>query len=252
MPSKEKLDQMNAELEGLVREGNEILKALAKDLNSNDDDISRLMLRYQPWFTRALPVVKQLLPDRYDEFVAYYNRDKRKCIDYETYTIRDYLLGLRVHVGGRPAFNVGHAMFSKLTQQVLVLASAGHRLNSALSDIRGLLLADLYDSELASALGLLKSKHLRAAGTVAGVVLESHLRDIVANRGLGCTKKNPALAEYNEALKGAEVVDVPNWRWIQRLADIRNLCCHAKDREPTQDEVTELIAGVEKCVKTLF
>jgi len=47
-------------------------------------------------------------------------------------------------------------------------------------------------------------------------------------------------------------LDVANWRWIQRLGDIRNLCAHAKDREPTKDEVLELVNGVEKCIKTIF
>ena len=34
--------------------------------------------------------------------------------------------------------------------------------------------------------------------------------------------------------------------------DIRNLCDHHKDREPTQQEVEDLIKGVEKITKTLF
>jgi hypothetical protein len=33
---------------------------------------------------------------------------------------------------------------------------------------------------------------------------------------------------------------------------IRNLCDHHKDKEPSNDEVEELISGVEKVTKTLF
>ena len=29
-------------------------------------------------------------------------------------------------------------------------------------------------------------------------------------------------------------------------------CAHAKEREPTKDEVLELIIGVEKVIKTIF
>jgi hypothetical protein len=47
-------------------------------------------------------------------------------------------------------------------------------------------------------------------------------------------------------------LDVPTWRQIQRLGGIRNLCDHNKEREPTKDEVIELIGGVDKVSKTLF
>jgi hypothetical protein len=42
------------------------------------------------------------------------------------------------------------------------------------------------------------------------------------------------------------------WRFIQHLADITNLCDHNKEREPTEEEVQELIEGVSKVVKTTF
>ena len=48
------------------------------------------------------------------------------------------------------------------------------------------------------------------------------------------------------------VIDVPTWRQIQRLGDIRNLCDHNKGREPTKKELEELVDGVEKITKTLF
>ncbi|MCH7787417.1 MAG: hypothetical protein IIC22_07890, partial [Chloroflexi bacterium] len=57
---------------------------------------------------------------------------------------------------------------------------------------------------------------------------------------------------FYENLKSAGVVDIPDWRFIQRLGDLRNLCDHNKDREPTKDEINELIDGVEKITKTLF
>ena len=56
----------------------------------------------------------------------------------------------------------------------------------------------------------------------------------------------------NDALKEGGVIDIPQWRFIQRLGDLRNLCDHNKDREPTKDEVAELIDGVDKLTKTVF
>ena len=53
-------------------------------------------------------------------------------------------------------------------------------------------------------------------------------------------------------LKAANVVDVPQWRFIQHLGAIRNLCDHNKAMEPTAEQVTDLITGVDKTLKTLF
>jgi hypothetical protein len=48
------------------------------------------------------------------------------------------------------------------------------------------------------------------------------------------------------------VTTVPQWRFIQHLGDIRNLCDHAKEREPTKEEIEDLVAGTEKVLKTIF
>ena len=93
---------------------------------------------------------------------------------------------------------------------------------------------------------------MRAAGALAGVTLESHLSRISANHNLKISKKNPTIADFNDELKNNGIYDVPDWRFIQRLGDIRNLCVHAKERDPTKDEVDELIEGVQKVIKTLF
>ncbi|RMF92143.1 MAG: hypothetical protein D6734_12945 [Candidatus Schekmanbacteria bacterium] len=209
---------------------------------------------YQDWYTKALAVVRQLIPDRLKEFEELYKIEKRKEIDYTTYTISDYLLGLSVTRGiyKEEIVNPEIAFISKFQQQLAILRSAYARLDSILSDITGVLRADLFDNEIDAARSLLKAKHLRAAGTVAGVVLENHLSTVCNNHQISIKKKSPTIADYNDSLKNGGILDVPTWRWIQRLGDIRNLCCHAKDRDPTIEEVQELVDGVEKAVKTLF
>jgi hypothetical protein len=58
---------------------------------------------YQSWYSRALPVVKQVAPDRYAEFVGLYITDRKgKPIDYLSYTISDYLLGVTITQYGEP------------------------------------------------------------------------------------------------------------------------------------------------------
>jgi hypothetical protein len=54
---------------------------------------------YQRWYSQALAVIEQLLPERYDEFRDLYRPEKRKEIDVTTYGIADYLAGVRVTRG---------------------------------------------------------------------------------------------------------------------------------------------------------
>jgi hypothetical protein len=45
---------------------------------------------------------------------------------------------------------------------------------------------------------------------------------------------------------------LPTWRLIQRLGDIRNLSAHSKEREPTKDEIEDMIRGCEKLIAEVF
>jgi len=210
---------------------------------------------YQVWYTKALPVIKQILPDRYEEFVSQYQpSEKRKEIDFLTYTISDYLIGLRVTRGyaKEELVNPYNAFSSKFQVQLFILHSCLERLDSVLSNIRGTLQAELFDDELSAAEELLKKGHLRAAGALAGVTLERHLSTIAQRRGIRVAKKDPTISDFNDIFKKEGVYDLPDWRFIQRLGDLRNLSVHFKEREPTKEEVDELIKGVQKVVKTMF
>jgi hypothetical protein len=206
---------------------------------------------YESWYSKALAVIKQILPDRYNDFIQLYKHEKRKEIDFLTYTISDYMIGLRTTYGGQTKVD-GSAAIPKVQQQMNILKSVKQRFKSSLFDIRQILQADLFDNELESAAGLLKQGFLRASGVIAGVVLEKHLGEVCTNRSVKIAKKTPTISDFNDILKDAGVYDVPTWRLIQRLGDIRNLCGHNKDREPTKEEVNELIDGVKKITKTIY
>jgi hypothetical protein len=111
--------------------------------------------------------------------------------------------------------------------------------------------ADLLDSELDEADELAKNKFTRAAGALAGVVLEKHLAQVCDDHAIKVTKKAPGISDFNDLLKAANVIDVTTWRSIQHLGDIRNLCDHSKATEPTVEQVNDLVAGVKKISKTL-
>lgn len=133
-----------------------------------------------------------------------------------------------------------------------ILRAAEARFDSSLFEIRQLVQADLLDSEVKAAEELLKHKFIRAAGAVAGVVLESHLGQVCGDHKLQPSKKNPTISDFNESLKAAGVIDLPQWRFIQHLADIRNLCDHGRKPDPTPEQVADLLAGVKKVTKSVY
>jgi hypothetical protein len=202
---------------------------------------------YQNWYSKALSVIRTVLPERLQEFEEQYRGGKRKEIDYLTYTISDFLLGVTVTRGPykEEVVKPYSTFITKFQHQLTILYSALERASSALGNIEGVLQYELFEGEIAAAEDLLRKGHRRAAGALVGVTLEAHLAKVAETRGVKVGKKSPTIADLNDPLRAANVIDLPMWRLIQRLADIRNLCVHAKDREPTSDEVNDLIAGVK-------
>jgi hypothetical protein len=205
--------------------------------------------KYQLWYTEASALIKQLMPDRFLEFSQLYHGDgKRKNITGTTYNIQDWLNGLRIR-GGLDDLELVSMQFNT---QLKILESVQTRFESSLFDVAQVVRADLFDSELDAARELAINGFLRGAGAIAGVILEKHLAYVSSNHNVSIRKQHPTINDLNESLKAAGVLDVLTWRQIQRLGDIRNLCDHNKHREPTKDEVIELIDGVEKISKTLL
>ena len=197
--------------------------------------------------------MQQLLPDRLADFVRCYEKPKsRKNITFENYRIEDCLQGVStIRWDGEKVVGPSAAI-PHFRQQLAILQAVQARFESSLFDIKQLVMADLFDSELDAAKELAKKKFLRAAGAVAGVVLEKHLVQVCRNHSVAISKKAPGISDLNDLLKTANVVDVPQWRFIQRLGDSRNLCDHNKTTDPTAEQVADLIAEVDKTLKTLF
>lgn len=264
MPSN--LDKYKGDLKRLIDFGKTLRRAMAvPTLDQLDDSELKLLgysvktevaeftgkeifcFSYQRWYTEASAVVRQLIPDRIDEFEELYRGEgRRKNLSIKSFTIQDWLNGIRFQQDG---FDLVTMRFHN---QVEILSAAQGRFESMLFDIRQMLQADLFDSELDSARELTKHGFLRGAGAIAGVVLEKHLVQVAMSHALKTRKKDPTISDLNDLLKKGDVVDIPTWRQVQRLNDLRNLCDHNKDRDPSKEEVEELISGVEKISKSLF
>jgi hypothetical protein len=207
---------------------------------------------YQRWYTRTLRVVEILAPDRYQEFRAYYEIDpKRKTLGYGTYVIQDYLKGVAPNKYNHPDFDTRVQALQGFFNQLTILHSLNERVDSALANIDTKLLSEIQDAELQTARLLMKAS-LRAAGSLAGVVIENHLQKVAKNHGITINKKNPTISDVNDPLKNNGVLDTPTWRKVAYMADIRNICSHKKDVEPTKEQVVELIDGANWLIKNIF
>jgi hypothetical protein len=208
---------------------------------------------YESWYSESLALIRQILPDRLVDFREHFEAPKnRKDITYASYRIQDALRGLQVTRAPYDHVIVdSKAAISHFRQQVAILMAAQRRFESSLFEIRQLVQADLFDSEIESARHLLKNNFFRAAGAIAGVVLEKHLLQVCNDHKVKVVKKNPGINDLNQVLKDDGVIDVPQWRHITLLGDIRNICDHNKQKEPTEQQVTDLIDGTDKVLKTI-
>jgi len=222
-------------------------KALVVFLNNLPD----FKQAYEGWYSESLALLRQLLPDRVANFISLYEKPKaRKNIEYGNYVIQDYMQSMRINLYGEERVGPSAAI-PQYRQQLAILKAAQTRFSSSLFEIRQLVQADLFDSEIDAARELLKNGFVRPAGALAGVILEKHLRQVCEDHAIKITKKHPTINDLNEILRASSVIDMPQWRHISMLGDIRNLCDHNKDKEPTLGQVTDLIDGLSKIVKTI-
>lgn len=206
---------------------------------------------YQAWYSESLALIKQVLPDHVADFVAYYECTRpRTEYSTETYLIRDYLQGIVIR---RPNGKVridGRAACPKFVQQVSIVRAAKRTLDSVLVRLTSIVQAEIFDSELESAKALASGGFLRASGAICGVVIEKHLKQMCVDHCIG-VRGDAGIANLNDALKNSGTIDIPQWRFVQSMADIRNLCDHAKGREPSMEEIERLLSGTNEIVKTI-
>ena len=206
--------------------------------------------KYQKWYNVSLAVIKQLLPDRVTDFISAYHQDVKKEKNLTNYGIEDYILGLTLTAYSKESNN--GFIRSKFELQYQIVSSLPDRLDSSLFEIKQLVESDLFDSEIDAAAMLVKKGFLRGAGAICGVVLEKHLKTVAESHRLKLSKKTPTINDLNELLKNNNVIDVAQWRHLQYLGDLRNLCDHDKTTEPTKNNLNDLISGVQKVLKMIY
>lgn len=213
------LDRYKKDLDKLIEKGKRLQLGLIKELGmldqlENKEELLKSIKplnfnsNYEDWYTESLAIISQLLPSRLNDFIVLYKNEKRKDIDFLTYTISDHLLGLVTRSFGEVKAD-GKAAFPKFKQQFKILASLKNRFESSLFDIKQIVQADLFDSEIDTSKELNKKGFHRAAGVIGGVVLERHLSQVCDNHKILIRKKYPTISDLNDTLKEKEIIDVP-------------------------------------------
>lgn len=261
------VETVKNDLDRLLKQGDQLYLSLvygsepedekedvSKYFEENGIDVKKLpnfKTRYEVWYSEALQYIKTFIPDRTNDFVALYKNEKRKEVTFASYTISDAIIGLCMTRAGSIEVDESAAV-PKMQQQVSILESALKLVDSVIYSIQFSVRAELFDSELGAANELLKAGFLRASGAMCGVILEKHLSEVCTKHKISLRKKSPTINDYNEELKNAGVIDLPTWRHIQLLGDLRNLCCHDKKSEPTKDQAKDLLNGTTKICKTVY
>lgn len=111
-----------------------------------------------------------------------------------------------------------------------------------LNSLRNLVQADVFTSELEQAGELLTAGYTSAAAVIAGVVLETTIRNLCTDRGIA----HGPLDRMNADLTKANTYNSIQQKRITAMAGIRNSAAHGKTDEFSPGDVKGMIDDVER------
>jgi hypothetical protein len=123
-----------------------------------------------------------------------------------------------------------------------VLEAAKEDYEGGYLNLKLLVQAEVFDSELEQAGELLASQYVVAAAAIAGVVLETGLREMCADNAIQVGK----LDKMNADLAKAGVYNRLVQKQITALADIRNSAAHGHSDQFSKDDVANMIRDVQR------
>ena len=201
--------------------------------------------RYQSWYSRALPPMKQLALDRYAEFQSFYVVDPRfPWSKTDAYVIQDYFRG-------RESDDAGGETARCFKTQLAILKSVRDRTEWQALTTDDQVERALQLELLKTARDLIKTSE-RAAGALTGTVLAGYLKKLAAKHQVKLRKQAPSPGELVDALKAARVLDVPAWSQATWLAQIRERNQKAEGEAPTKLQVRDLIDGTQWLITNVF
>jgi len=115
-----------------------------------------------------------------------------------------------------------------------------------MASVKKLVHAEVFDSELEQASELLSAGYASAAVVIAGVVLETTLRNLCNEKGIPIGK----LDKINSDLAKSGAYNALVHKRITALEGIRNSAAHGKTNEFTREDAGGMISEIEKFVST--
>ena len=133
-------------IKSLHNDGSKLLSDFIDD--KEEKKIASLRRKYQIWYTKALIVIKEILPDRYEEFTECYSCSKRKEISYSNFSMNDYLIGICISRGGVRQFDPRSAGLIRFATQLDIVKSICENMDDVLFNIKSNIEFEIMDNEL--------------------------------------------------------------------------------------------------------
>ena len=174
---------------------------------------------YQRWYSAAKTIIENNQPSRTAEFEnAYLPHAKDESP-----------VGIKNIIALRYITKIDQLkLMDLINAQFDILAAVSVHLQFLLYDVELTAYAILMDDEINAAGHLLKSGFVRPAGSLAGVILERHLKNLLRKHNPPIEyREKDMLGSLNDLCKET-VYDLLTWRKVQRFADVRNYCDHDK------------------------
>jgi hypothetical protein len=137
-------------------------------------------------------------------------------------------------------YTTNYEIFLRL--KAVLLAAQEDYEGGYLNELRLLVQSEVFDNELEQACELLASGYTMAAAVVAGVVLETGLRQMSEDKGLEIA----SIDKMNANLAKAGIYNRLVQKQITALADIRNSAAHGHAAKFTDADVKTMIQEVQR------
>jgi len=221
-----------------LRERIQELSDQADDILSvPQNDASKIRREYQTWYSQVRVIVAAHLPERLTGLSDLYLTPKPIYPSYR---------GTSSYLTHSPK---NRGLFeADMGQQRGILLAVPDVIELRALEVAALVTSDLVHGELNEARLLLKHGFTRAAGAVAGVALEAHLKLLHTQSNLTHTDKD-SIVPLATRLRQNDSITLGDEKKCIAMSDTRNKCDHKKKDDPSKEEVEELIDDVDRFTK---
>jgi len=216
-----KIEQLKVKVKELCQQADQI------DRQAQSGGTRKAAAMYERWYGIALELLNRTFPARVPRFERIYQRKRTWTLLYEGRDRDDFQQSLAMQRG--------------------IIESLPEVLDVRALDVTALVTADLLEDELAEARVLLDHGFVRAAGAVAGVALEGHLK-LLHKQATPPLQWAPGdgIGRLANRLRSEGVIDKNDIKWALRLGGIRDKCDHRQEEDPSVEEVEDLIRDTQR------